>query len=161
MRVGYRERTTAGDKTICLALPEGVDYAQWIEDSVGHRAYLDEQIAQHPELFPPEIGQGYWLSGFMISKRLQMKTRRIVLKRGRQTYQIRPDTVMPFMIGTTAEVEKGLYLRRYGVPYEGIAHVLGHSPMYWYNATQALSRISIVGSTVKDPDAFPPSSGGG
>ncbi len=155
MRVGYRERTTGGDKTICLPLPEGVDYDEWIEDSAGYRAYLDEQIAQHPELFPPEIRQGYWLSGFMTSKRLQMKTRRIVLKRGRQAYQIRPDTVMPFMIGTTAEVEKGLSLRRYGVPYEGIAHVLGHSPMYWYNATQALSRISIVGSTVKDPDVFP------
>jgi hypothetical protein len=32
---------------------------------------------------------------------------------------------MPYMVGTTEEVEKGLYLRRYGVPYEGIAHVLG------------------------------------
>jgi hypothetical protein len=66
---------------------------------------------------------------------------------------------MPYMIGKTEEVEKGLYLRRYGVPYEGIAHVLGRNPMYWYNATQALGRISIVGSAVKDPDAFPPSIG--
>jgi hypothetical protein len=33
---------------------------------------------------------------------------------------------MPYMVGMTEEVEKGLYLRRYGVPYEGIAHVLGH-----------------------------------
>lgn len=161
MRIGYRKRTTAGDKTICLPLPEGVDYDTWIEDSVGYRAYLDEQIAQHPELFPPEISQGYWLSGFVTSKRQQMKTRRLVLKRGRQTYQIHPDTVMPFMIGTTAEVEKGLYLRRYGVPYEGLAHVLGKTPMYWYTATQALSRISLVGSTVKDPDSFPPSPGCG
>lgn len=161
MRVGYRKRTTAGDKTIRLPLPDGVDYDRWIEDSAGYRQYLDEQIAQHPELFPPEIEQGYWLDGFVASQRQQMKTRRIVLKRGRQTYQIHPDTVMPYMIGTTAEVEKGLYLRRYGVPYAGIAHVLGHSPMYWYNATQALGRISIVGSTVKDPDAFPPSLGGG
>jgi hypothetical protein len=63
---------------------------------------------------------------------------------------------MPYMIGTSEDVEKGLYLRRYGVPYEGIAHVLGHTPMYWYNATQALSRVSIVGSAVKDPEAFPP-----
>lgn len=157
MRMGYRQRTTAGDKTICLPLPEGIDYDPWIEDSAGYRAYLDDQIAKHPELFPPEINQGYWLSGFVTSKRQQMKTRRLVLKRGRQTYQIHPDTVMPFMIGTTAEVEKGLYLRRYGVPYEGIAHVLGKSPMYWYTATQSLSRLSIVGSTVKDPDAFPPS----
>jgi hypothetical protein len=160
MRVGYRKRTTAGDKTICLPLPAAIDYDQWIEDSEQFRRYLDEQIAQHPEIFPANIGQGYWLTGFVESKRQPMKIRRILLKRSRQTYQLRPDTVMPYMIGTTAEVEKGLYLRRYGVPYEGIAHVLGHSPMYWYNATQALARISLVGSTVKDPDDFPPSPGG-
>lgn len=159
MRVGYRKRTAAGDKTIRLPLPDGVDYNKWIEDSEGYRQYLDGQIAAHPELFPPEITQGYWLEGFVTSKRLQMKTRRILLKANRQAYQIHPDTVMPFMIGTTEEVEKGLYLRRYGVPYEGIAHVLGKSPMYWYSATQALGRISIVGSTVKHPNDFPPSPG--
>ena len=126
------------------------------EDSTGYRRYLDEQIAGHPELFPPEITEGYWLTGFVESKRQQIKTRRILLKANRQAYQIRPDTLMPYMIGTTEEVEKGLYLRRYGVPDEGIAHVLGHNPMYWYNATQALSRVSIVGSAVKDPDAFSP-----
>ncbi len=73
-----------------------------------------------------------------------------------EVYQIRPDTVMPYMIGKTEDVEKGLYLRRYGVPYDGIAHLLGHNAMYWYHATQALSRISIVGSTVKTPGVFPP-----
>jgi hypothetical protein len=65
---------------------------------------------------------------------------------------------MPYMGGMSEEVEKGLYLRRYGVPYEGIAHVLGHSAMYWYRATQALGRPSMVGSRVKDPAAIPPSS---
>jgi len=30
--------------------------------------------------------------------------------------KLRPDTVMPYMVGTTEEVEKGWYLRRYGVP---------------------------------------------
>jgi hypothetical protein len=161
MRVGYRKRGIAGDKTICLPLPEGIEYAEWIENSAGYRQYLDEQIAVHPELFPPEIGKGYWLDGFVFSKRQEMKTRRIILKANRQTYQIRPDTVMPYMIGTTEDVEKGLYLRRYGVPYEGIAHVLGKSPMYWYNATQALGRVSIVGSVLKSPDSFPPAPGGG
>jgi hypothetical protein len=161
MRTGYQQRTTAGDKTICLPLPEGIDYAAWIEDSEGYRHYLNQQIAAHAELFPAEISAGYWLTGFVYSKRMELKTRRILLKANRQAYQIHPDTVMPFMIGKTEDVEKGLYLRRYGVPYEGVAHVLGQSPMYWYNATQALGRISIVGSTVKDPAVFPPPPGGG
>lgn len=87
---------------------------------------------------------------------MELTTRRIRLKRNRDAYQLRPDSVMPYMVGTTEAVEKGLYLRRYGVPYEGIAHVLGHSAMYWYRATQALGRPSIVGSTVKDPEAIPP-----
>jgi hypothetical protein len=91
------------------------------------------------------------------SDKLHLRTRRIRLKSNRQAYQLRPDTVMPYMIGYTEEVEKGLYLRRYGVPYEAIAHVLGHSAMYWYQATQALGRISIVGATVKEPSSFPPS----
>jgi hypothetical protein len=62
------------------------------------------------------------------------------------------------MVGTTEEEEKGLYLRRYRVPDEGIAQVLGHSAMYWYRATPALGRPSIVGSRVKNPEAIPPSS---
>lgn len=161
MRKGYQERTTAGDKTICLPVPEGVVYDEWIEDSAGYRKYLDEQIAQHPELFPAEIQGGYWLDGMVRSKRQQLKTRRILIKSSRQAYQLRPDIVMPYMVGRTEEVEKGLYLRQWGVSYEGIAHVLGRTPMYWYTVTQALGRVSIVGSTVKAPDVFPPSPGGG
>lgn len=154
-----RERGIAGDKTICLPIAEGIDYEQLVQDSAGFRTYLDTQIAEHPELFPARIGEGYCLHGFVHSDRLGMTTRRIRLKYNRDSYQIRPDTVMPYMVGTTEEVEKGLYLRRYGVPYEGIAHVLGRSAMYWYRATQAMGRASIVGSTVKQPEAIPPSLG--
>jgi hypothetical protein len=113
-------------------------------------------IEEHPELFPAEINEGYSFHGFVESVKLHLRTRRILLKTRRQAYQLRPDTVMPYIIGTTEAVEKGLYLRRHGLPYEAIAHVLGHSAMYWYKATQSLGRISIVGATVKDPSAFPP-----
>jgi hypothetical protein len=156
-----KKRSTAGDKTICLPIAEGIDYKQLVKDTAGFRAYLDCQIAEHPELFPARIGEGYCLDGFIHSGRLDLTTQRIRLKCNRASDQIRPDTVMPYMIGTTKEVEKGLYLRRYGVPYEGIVHVLGHSAMDWYRATQAMGRASIVGSTVKDPEAIPPSPGRG
>jgi ribosomal protein S19 len=150
------KRTTAGDKTICQPIAEGQDYSVLVNDTKAFRAYLDKQIETHPELFPKGIEQGYCLHGFVESQRLEMRTRRLRLKSNRQAYQLRPDTVMPYMVGMTQEVEKGLYFRRYGVPYEGIAHVLGHSAMFWWRATQGLARASIVGSTVKDPEALPP-----
>lgn len=154
-----KQRGTAGDKTICLPMGEDVDYEELVKDTQAFRVYLDGQIAEHPELFAQGIEQGYCFHGFVSSGRMDLTTRRIRLKQTREAYQLRPDTVMPYMVGTTEEVEKGLYLRRYGVPYEGLAHVLGHSPMFWYRATQALGRPSIVGSTVKAPDAIPPSLG--
>lgn len=156
-----KKRTLAGDKTICLLIEADINYEQLVEDTKAFRAYLDKLITTHRELFPVGIEEGYCFHGFVESAKLHLSTRRIRLKCNGDAYQLRPDTVMPYMIGKTEEVEKGLYLRRYGVPYEGIAHVLGHSPMYWYHATQALGRPSIVGSTVKDPDAIPPSPGSG
>jgi hypothetical protein len=155
--VELKARGIAGDKTICLAMDENTDYKGLVKDTDAFRVYLDKQIQQHPELFPIGIEEGYYFHGFVKSGRLGLTTRRIRLKTNGEAYQIRPDTVMPYMVGMSEEVEKGLYLRRYGVPYEGIAHVLGHSAMYWYRATQALGRPSIVGSTVKDPEAIPPS----
>jgi hypothetical protein len=152
-----KKRTTAGDKTICLPIEAEIDYEQLVKDTQAFRVYLDKLIATHPELFPVGIEEGYCFHGFVESGKLHLSTRRIRLKSNGKAYQIRPDTVMPYMIGKTEEVEKGLYLRRYGVPYEGIAHVLGHSAMYWYHATQAMGRASIVGTTVKEPQAIPPS----
>jgi hypothetical protein len=138
-------------------MPANVEYPAFVEDTARYRAYLDDLIEKQPELFPAEINQGYCFHGFVESDKLHLRTRRIRLNSNRQAYQLRPDTVMPYMIGYTEEVEKGLYLRR----YEAIAHVLGHSAMYWYQATQALGRISIVGATVKKTSSFPPSSCGG
>jgi hypothetical protein len=156
-----QKRTTAGDKTICLPIGTEQDYDNLVNDTSAFRGYLDQMIASHPELFPAEIAEGYCFHGFVESQRLDITTRRIRLKSNGQAYQLRPDTVMPYMSAMTEEVEKGLYLRRYGVPYEAIAHVLGHSAMFWYRATQSLGRSSIVGSTLKNQSAFPPSSGGG
>ena len=84
-------------------------------------------------------------------------SRRIRLVANGQAYQLRPDFVMPYMIGKTEEVEKGLYLRQFGVPYEAIAYVMGKDPMYWYRASLAFARPSIVGTTVKDGKTIPPS----
>ena len=156
-----KKSVTPGDKTICLPITEDIDYEALVEDRKAFRRYLDQVIERHPELFPDDIGQGYSLHGFKRSLKQQLTTRRIRLKANHEAYQIRPDFVMPYMVGQVENVEKGLYLRRYGVPFEGLAYVLGHDPMYWYRATLALGRPSVVGSTVKFDSLLPPSSVGG
>jgi hypothetical protein len=155
-----RKRGTPGDKTICIPVPEGVNYSEWVKDTETFREHLNKLIEEHRELFPVGIEEGYCFHGFVHSDKYDCETRRIRLRRNRDAYQLRPDFLMPYGIGKTEKVEKGLYLRRYGVPYDGIAHVLGHDAMYWWRATQSLGRASIVGSTVKDPQAIPPSPGG-
>ena len=70
---------------------------------------------------------------------------------------MRPDFVMPYMSETVKLAQKGLYLRKQGVSYEGIAYVLGGSEMHWYNLCQSLGRVSIVGTTVKRAEQCPPS----
>ncbi|NJR55711.1 MAG: hypothetical protein HC768_14735 [Acaryochloris sp. CRU_2_0] len=112
-----------GDKTIWLPIVDGLDYEQLVEDTPRFRAYLDGQIGEHPELFPAEIIGGYSFNGFRQSIKRGIQTRRIRLVATGTAYQIRPNFLMSYMMGTAQEVEKGLYLRRYGVPYEGNAQL--------------------------------------
>ncbi len=113
-----KARTTSGDTTICLPMLADVEYSTFVEDTARYRACLDQLVEKQPELFPAEINQGYCFHGFVESEKLHIRTRRIRLKSNSQAYQLRPDTVRHYMIGYTEEVEKGLYLRRYGVPNE-------------------------------------------
>jgi hypothetical protein len=114
-------RTTARDKTIYPPIPANLYHQAFAEDTA---AYLDEVIEKHPKLFPADIKQGYTFHRFVESGKLHLRTRRICPKSRRAAYQLRPDTVMPYIIRTTEAVEEEWYLRRYGVPYEAIAHVL-------------------------------------
>lgn len=151
-----KKRGTAGDKTICLPIEAGIDYDSLVEDREAYRIYLDEQINKHPELFPEGIEQGYRFHGFVESSRQQLKTRRIYLAEHQSAYQVRPDFVMPYMSERTEIADKALYLKAHGISYDGIAYVLGHSEMHWYNLFQSLGRVSIVGTTVKRAEACPP-----
>lgn len=151
-----RKRGIAGDKTICLPIEDGLDYPTLVENSSAFRQYVDQQIAAHPELFPEGIELGYRLHGWVESSRQQIKTRRILLPRTKEAYQLRPDFVMPYMSETAERADKALYLRKHGVSFEGIAYVLGRSEMHWYRLCQSLGRASIVGTTVKTEAALPP-----
>ncbi len=119
------------------------------------RAHIDTMFEANPELFPPEMAQGYCLCGVINSTKMELKTRRIRLKSNQETYQIRPSFAMPYMIGLTDELQKPLYLLRWGVPFEALAYVFGRDPMYWYRAYLAFGRPSIVGTTVKTTEKLP------
>ncbi len=68
---------------------------------------------------------------------------------------------MPYMTGYTDEVEKALFLRRFGVPFWGLTYVFGRNDDYWYNMVCRLGRYEIVGTVVKEPEpiAFRPAGG--
>jgi hypothetical protein len=148
------EMSLRGRKTICLPIAPD-QYPALVEDLERFRTHLDEQIGLHPELFPPPIKSGYRFFGTTYSQKQQLKLRRIQLLSTAEVYQLRPDFVMPYMIGQTDEVEKALFLRRYGVPYEALVYVFGRDSMYWYRAEQSLGKFSLVGTTVKAPPRLP------
>ena len=140
------------NKTICLPFDEN-EYAQLVSDVQQYRQYLDRMIEAFPELFPPEIAQGYQMKDHHCSNKLNLTIRRIRI--GKESYTIRPSFVMPRMTGKTQDVEKALFLRKFGVPFWALAYVFERDPMYWYRMEKSLGRNSIVGTTVNDPEKLP------
>jgi hypothetical protein len=63
--------------------------------------------------------------------------------------------MMPYLIARTEEVEKALFLCRWGVPFWALTYVFGHNDMFWYRAYISLGRNSLVGTTVKAPERMP------
>jgi hypothetical protein len=52
-------------------------------------------------------------------------------------------------------VEKPLFLRKFNVPFWGLAYVFGRDAMYWYRLECTLGRNSLVGTTVKSAETLP------
>ncbi len=123
---------------------------------------MTEQMKKHPGLFPQKMAQGYKLNGWTeVSKKMShIQLRRIRLlqedEKGRKlAYTIAPCDVLPYMTGMVSDVEKGLFLKQFGVPDWALTYVLGRNDSYWYRQTEAFGRYNIIGSTVKDVDKIP------
>ena len=101
---------------------EKEEYQAMVKDKKAYRSYLKKMSAQYPELFPTEIEAGFKFCGFIKSKKQQVRSRRIKLN-NKEVYQIRPSFLLPYMSGKTDAVEKALYLRRWGVPFEALAWI--------------------------------------
>ena len=139
-------------RIICLPFSRA-SYPSIVEDPKLFRNYLDEKIARFPELFPKEIEEGYLMKDSRVSKRLKLLTRRI--KAGKHSYTIRPSFVTPYWTGFIDDVEKAMFLRKFAVPFWALTYVFGRSDMYWYRLEQHIGHVSIVGTTVRDPDDLP------
>ncbi len=105
---------TAGSKSICLPTSSEAEYSEAVSHPQRFRSFIDQLIERYPALFPSEIDRGYWLHDIVRSKKQQLSMRRIKVVATGDVYQVRPDFVMPYMIGKTDKVEKGLYLAAVG-----------------------------------------------
>ena len=139
--------------SICVPFQEE-EYTTIFADRQAFRNHLQQTYQNHPQLFPAQMGQGFRFHGFVSSRKLNLDQRRIRLRDG-HVYQIRPSFVMPYMIAKTYDIEKVLYLRRFGVPFDALAYVFGRDAMFWYRATSSLGRNSLVGTTVKEKSRLP------
>ena len=146
-------------KRICIPI-ERAEYKRILGDKVAFRQYLDDQIAQRPELFPTAIQYGYQLHDTLPpSKKLvdfRLRRIKVTTPEGQtEVFSVAPSFVMPSMTGYTDEVEKALFLRRFGVPFWGLTHVFGHDDMYWERMELRLGHNSLVGTTVKSAEHLP------
>ena len=128
-------------------------YCANVSEAENFRKCLDERVQNFPELFPPEISKGYRMKDIYYSKKQAIPIRRIGI--GGISYTIRPSFIMPYMTGITNDIEKALFMRKFGVPFWALSHVFGKDAMYWYRMEQTLGRNSIVGTTVRKPSDIP------
>ncbi len=144
--------TKKGYRTIRLPLAESA-YERFLTDrayATARREELHEEVAA---LFPDAFPWGYAFFGSTEpSLKQQLLCRRIRLEQGRTVFPIAPAFVMPSMTGRTQDVDHALFLRRFPVPCWAIAHVFGRDAMSGYRLEQGLGRLSLVGTTVKNPE---------
>jgi hypothetical protein len=138
---------TRGSRTICLPAVEE-SYLENVNDAARFRGWLEECFQAHPELFPAGFDAGFEMKDQRTSKKSLVPLRRIRLRNG-QGFTVRPSFVTPYMTARTDEIEKPLFLRKFGVPFWALTYVFGRNPMYWFRLESSLGRNSIVGTTVR------------
>src|SRR3954447_2964056 len=95
-----------GQKTICIPCSQQ-QYEGSVEDPALFREFLDRQIEETPEVFPPEIDKGYRMKDIYTSRKTGYRLRRIDL-RNDQSYLIHPSFLMPYLSGRTEDVQAPL-----------------------------------------------------
>lgn len=140
---------------ICLPFESEQHYAECVANTKKYRKFLAKIFAKHPELFPATFQEGYQFHSQYRQKKQNLVYRRIKLNVTDTVFTIRPSFVFPYGIARTEDLEKALYLRRYGVPFDGLVYLFGHNVSFWQRACLQLGRPSVVGTTIKDPKKLP------
>lgn len=130
-------------------------YRECMEDHKKMRKFMNDTYQRFPEIFPEKFDEGFTFHSFVISEKQNGFAMRRIRLRNQEVYQIRPSFMMPYMTAETAEIEKALYLRRWGVPFDALVYVFGRDAMFWQRAYVSLGRNSIVGTTIRSPDSLP------
>lgn len=141
-----------GHCTICVHFSEDL-YPDIVKDPSRFRETLEEKIAQYPELFPLDIKQGFHLKELRHSIKLGLSIRRIEV--AGVSYTIRPSFVMPYLTGKVSEVEKALFLRKFSVPFWGLAYIFGKDAMYWHRLEHSIGSHQLVGTTIRQAKDLP------
>ena len=110
-------------KAICLPLGSRDDYLKIVNSPSAFRTILCHLQKQHPELFPDGFENGFSFHDIRWSVKLDIPLRRIKLASIGKVFQIRPSFIMPYRTSLTEEIEKALYLRRYGVLFKALSYV--------------------------------------
>jgi hypothetical protein len=153
--VGEKQSPSRGRKHICVPFASEAQYQGCIDDVAQYRTYLTQVSTQHPELFPQAWAQGYTFHDHYRSRKQGVTVRRIQLRATAEVFTLRPSFLLPYCIARTEEVEKALYLRQWGVPFDALAYVFGRDAMFWYRAWLSLGRPNLVGTTVKSAAQMP------
>jgi hypothetical protein len=158
-----KTRTKVAKPTKRITLPIELErYNHMVNDSAAFRRWLDQMIEQYPALFPHDISAGYLLHDILPAsvKLPEVRLRRIRLcqenDQGQaQVFTLAPSEVLPYMTGYTDDVEKALFLRRFGVPFWGLTYVFGRNDGYWERLSRSFGCYSIVETTLKEPQKLP------
>jgi len=149
-------RPSRAHKHICLPFESEADYQACLDDLTKYRRRLEDMRHRHPEIFPQAMAGGFSFHDSYRSRKQQgLRLRRIKLRQTGEVFTLRPSFVMPYLIARTEEVEKALYLRQWGVPFEALAYVFGRDAMFYYRAWLAFGRPNLVGTTVKAAERMP------
>ena len=142
------------NKTIVLHIAEE-KYGDFINNTATAHAVIQKSLKRSPELFPKAIAEeGYTLKGKdRVSIKMGIQLRRIRI--GNSIYRIRPGFVLSYMRAKTKDVEKALFLIRFGVPFWALAIVFGRNAMFWYRLFISLGYFNLVGTTVYNRDKMP------